>query len=257
MLTLIVLAAALQQAPAPTTGTPARPPATAPARRTTAAPSTVEVRVTDRTGKPAPGAHVVAEGPSARDGMTDLTGAIVFRSMTAGTYRVRAEGEGFIALEKEVTVRGTVPPIEFSLSAAPPAPVVEPPAPPPPVAEMPKAVPGEPRIVSLLDVAEDSLSGKEPVRTVPVGCSGFTRSQLLVVRETLPAESRDDADDMLYVIAGEGSITMAGKTQNITSGWFSLVPRGTSRTLARRGRNPMILLSIVGGPACAPGAAAQ
>jgi mannose-6-phosphate isomerase-like protein (cupin superfamily) len=253
MFTLIVLAAALQQAPAPAPGTP-RPPVRRPAA---AASSTVEVRVTDRTGKPAPDAHVVAEGPSARDGMTDLTGAIVFRAMTAGTYRVRAEGEGFVTLEKEVTIRGTVPPIEFSLSAAPAPPKADTPPPPPPVAEAPKAVPGEPKIVSLLDVAENSLSGREPVRTVPVGCSGFTRSQILVVRETLPPEARDDADDMLYVIAGEGSITMAGKTQNITSGWFSVVPRGTSRTLARRGRNPMILLSIVGGPACAQGAAAQ
>jgi mannose-6-phosphate isomerase-like protein (cupin superfamily) len=255
MLTLIMLAAALQQTPAPTTGTTTPAPVRRPAA---AAPSTVEVRVTDRTGKPASGAHVIVEGPSARDGMTDLTGAIVFRAMTAGTYRVRAEGEGFIALEKEVAIRGTVPPIEFSLSAAPPPPKVDAPAPaPPPVAEAPKAVAGEPRIVSLLDVAENSLNGKEPVRTVPVGCSGFTRSQLLVVRESLPAQTRDDADDMLYVIAGEGSITMAGKTQNIASGWFSVVPRGTSRAVARRGRNPIILLSIVGGPTCAQGAAAQ
>ena len=254
MLTLIVLAAALQQAPAPTTGTPP-----APARRAAAAaPSTIEVRVTDRTGKPAPGAHVVAEGPSARDGMTDLTGSVVFRSMAAGSYRLRAEGEGFITLEKELTIRGTVPPVEFSLSAAPAPPKVEAPAPaPPPVADAPKAVPGEPKIVSLLDVAEDSLKGSEPLRTVPVGCSGFTRSQILVVREPLAAQAREDADDMLYVIAGEGSITMAGKTQNITSGWFSVVPRGTSRSVARRGRNPLILLSIVGGPACAQGTAAQ
>ena len=105
-------------------------------------------------------------------------------------------------------------------------------------------------MLSLLDVAEDSLGGKEPVRTVPIGCSGLSRAQLLVVREALQATSRPDADDMLYVIAGEASITLAGKTQNIASGYFSIVPRGTTRTVTRRGKNPVILLSIVGGPPC-------
>ena len=263
MLTLIVLAVALQQVPAPTVGTtppvapaPATTPAPAPRRPAPAGPTTVDLRVTDRSGKPAPFAHVIAEGPSSRDGVADAAGLITFRSLTAGTYRVRAEAEGFIALEKEVTVRGAMPAVEFALSAAPSAPRPEsaPPAPtaPAPVALAPVVRPGEPRIVSLLDVAENSLGGKDAVRTVPVGCSGVSRSQLLVVRDTLAGDARPDADDMLYVIAGEASITLAGKTQNITSGWFSIVPRGTSRTVVRRGKNPLILLSMVSGPSCEP-----
>ncbi len=247
MFPLIVALLALQQAPA-------TPAATAPAAPRRAATATVEIRVTDRAGAPVSGGRVVAEGASNRDGITDGTGAATFRTVTTGVYRMRAEAAGYISLEKEVTVRtGTMPAVEFALSSAPAPPKVETP-PPPPVVVAPTVEPGEPKVISLLDVAENSLGGKEALRTVAVGCSGLSRAQLLVVRESLPAAMRTDADDMLYVIAGEASITIAGKTQQITSGWFSVVPRGTERAVVRRGRNPVILLSIVSGPPCASGA---
>ncbi len=252
MLTLIVALLATQQ-----TATPAPAPAAPPAvRRPAATSANVQIHVIDRTGAPAEGVRIAAEGPTSREALSDAGGVVMLRTLPLGTYRLRAEGDGFITLEKEVIVRaGAAPPIEVALSRAPAPPkVVEPPpapAPAPAVVEPPAVRPGDPRVLSLLDVAEDSLGGKEPVRSVPIGCSGLSQAQLLVVRESLPAESRPDADDMLYVIAGEASITIAGKTQTITSGYFSIVPRGTLRTITRRGRNPAILLSIVGGPPCA------
>ena len=72
--------------------------------------------------------------------------------------------------EKEVAVKAgtTAPPVEFSLSAAPPPPKApEPPppapAPPPPPAPVatPNIMPGQPRGLSLLDLAEKSLGGRE------------------------------------------------------------------------------------------------
>lgn len=260
MLTLIVaLLLTPQQAPATPVPPPAPAtlpaPAAAPVRRPAATSATVEMRVSDRAGSPAHGAKVIAEGPSSRDGVTDAAGSVVFRTLTPGTYRVRAEGDGFVTLEKEVIIRaGAAPPVEFALSRAPepqpaaPAPLAVPVA--PIVVQAPPVAPGEPRVLSLLDVAENSLGGKEPFRSVPIGCSGLSRAQLLVVRDSLPAASRSDADDMLYVIAGEATITLAGKTQSISSGWFSVVPRGTARTITRRGKNPVIFLSMVGGPPC-------
>jgi mannose-6-phosphate isomerase-like protein (cupin superfamily) len=55
---------------------------------------------------------------------------------------------------------------------------------------------------------------------------------------------------MLYVVAGEGMLAMAGHDQTLTSGWFALVPRGTTFTLTRKGRNPMIVLETAGGQSC-------
>lgn len=261
MLTLTVALLTLAQAPAaPPAAPPAPAQAPAPARRAAPASVTIEVRITDRRGGAVEGGKVVAEGPSSRDAVSDRAGSVTFRTMATGTYRVRAEADGYVTLEKEVVLRaGTQAPLEFSLNAAPAAPKVEPPPPPPAPtpAAAPRVEPGESRTVSLIDMAENSLNGREPLRTVPIGCSGLSRAQLLVVRENQPAATRDDADDMLYVIAGEGSITIAGKTQPITSGWFSVVPRGSSRALVRRGKNPLILLSVVGGPACASQTANQ
>src|SRR5205823_753767 len=102
----------------------------------------------------------------------------------AGTYRIRAEGDIFVPLEKEVVVRGAPPaPIEFALSAkpAPPPPPPPPPAPapePPPRPQQAAAPPGDPRLISITDLAERSLSGREPVKTIPIGCSGTAATQL-------------------------------------------------------------------------------
>src|SRR5687767_3550538 len=88
-----------------------QPAAPAPPRRAPAAPApaTLEVRVTDRSGTPVTGAHVVAEGPSRREGTTGPDGSVTFRTMSTGTYRLRAEAELFIPFEKEVGVKSGVP----------------------------------------------------------------------------------------------------------------------------------------------------
>jgi hypothetical protein len=247
MSALLVLALALplaQAKPAPQARRPAAPPATA----------TVQARVTDRSGMPLAGAQVVVEGPSARDGVTDSDGTVVFRTMLAGSYRVRAAQEDFITLEKELTIRaGALSPLEFALAAAPPAP--EPPPPPPPAAPLPppapRITPGEPRIVDIPDLAERSLDGRDAVRAVPIGCSGLSTSQLLVVRDTTQTVVSDETDLTLYVVAGEAALRLGDRQQNISSGWFAVVPRGTSHTVIRRGRNPAILLSVAAGLPCA------
>ena len=82
----------------------------------------------------------------------------------------------------------------------------------------------------------------------------MSRSQLLVIRESHTNDVRPDEDEMLYLVAGEGTLKLGDKEQPVTPGWFSIVPRGTSRVLTRRGRNPVIFLSTVsGGQPCAAG----
>jgi len=239
--------------------TPAPPPQTTtptPPRRTI-----LEVRVTDRMGAPLEGAHVRAEGPLGREGATDRNGVVTFRNLTAGTYRFRIERQGFIALEKEVIARaGALGTVEAALNAAPAAPAAPaPPAPTPPPAATPappppvRAVtlaPGEPRIVSVPDLAEAQLAGREPVKESAMGCSGASASRLIVARDPIAAHRHADADEMLYVVAGEATLKLGSKEQSITSGWFAVVPRGMDHSLTRRGRNPVILLSILSGPPC-------
>ena len=260
----LLIAAVLQQPPAsppasspargrgttpPATGTAARPPATGSA--------TLNVRVTDRTGNPALEAQISAEGPSTRSGTTDVLGTLTLRTLQPGTYRIRAERMGFVALEKEVVVRAGTQATEFALTAAPP--VVEPPKPTPPPAPAapPPAAPaaaklaaGDPKTLSISNLAEKSLDGRDPVKTVAIGCSGASKSQLLVVREAINTPSRDDVDEMIYLVAGEASLSMNGKDQGLTASWFTLIPRGTPYTITRKGRNPAVLLAISSGEPC-------
>lgn len=270
MTAALVLIFALQQppAPAPAAPKPATPapapatqpatPAATPARRPapSTATSTVSVRVTDRSGAPARDVSVTAEGPVSREGTTDASGQVQLRTVTNGTYRIRAAGEKYVTLEKEVTVRaGTASaPIDFSLSAAPPPPAPPPapePKPAPPPAETSTAKAGELRVLSIADLAERSLSGREPVKRVPIGCSGLDNTEMIVLRETLNAPANPNVDEMIYVVAGEALLSLGGRDQAISSGWYALVPRGTPHTLAKRGRNPAILLTTMGGQPCA------
>jgi mannose-6-phosphate isomerase-like protein (cupin superfamily) len=257
MIAGLALVAALLQTPAatPQTPAPAAPAAPAP-RRAPAAPATLDVRVTDRTGTPEEGVTVTLEGPASREGLTNASGVIQFRTLGAGTYRVRATHESFVTLEKEVTVRaGAAPsPIEFALSFAPPPP--PPPAPPTPPPAAPASTPtpavkaGDSRVLSIADLAEKSLSGRDPFKWFPVACSGLNATQMLVLRETLATPANPMVDEMLYVVAGEATLSLNGRDQVIGSGWYAMVPRGMPHTLTRRGRNPAIVLSTLGGEPC-------
>jgi hypothetical protein len=190
-----------------------------------------------------------------RDGTVDASGIVTLRTMPPGTYRVRAEGDGFVPFEKEITVKAGPPlSVEFSLSAAPrppaPEPRPEPPPPPPPAPAPPAGVPGEPRAISIPDLAERSLAGKDPVKIFPIGCSGLSSSRLIVLRDAIQPTATSDADEMIYLVAGEATMTLGGKEIAFTPGWFGIVPRGTKAGLTRKGRNPAILLSTLNGRPC-------
>jgi len=65
------------------------------------------------------------------------------------------------------------------------------------------------------------------------------------------------ADRTLYLVAGEATLTLGGKEQALTPGWFSVVPRGTKVGVGRKGRNPAILLSILYGRPCSASSASR
>ena len=250
MILALVLGLALQQPPAkpstPSTRKPAQPPAAA----------TLELKVTDRKGAPINGAEVTVEGPSTREGTTDANGSIVFRNMTAGAYRGRVQRDGFITLEKEATIRAGAPfLVEVALSpAAPPPPAPKPdPAPAPPG---PALAAGLARALSIPDLVPKRLPGKEPVERISVGCSGATASEVLRLRDGFDGHTHADGDEVLYIVAGEGTLTLGSNEMTVGPGWYSLVPRGIAHTLVRRGRNPIVLLSVVSGQPCSAAALA-
>jgi mannose-6-phosphate isomerase-like protein (cupin superfamily) len=235
--------------------TPQTPPATSAAGQAKK-PAILEVRVTDRAGAPLDAATVTAEGPLGRTGETDRSGSVTFKNVSAGTYRFRIERDKFIPLEKEVIVKGgTMATIDAALSAAPPPP--EPPkpvaAPPPPAPKpaTPTLAPGEPKALSVPDFIQTQTGPRTGNTESAIGCSGATAAKVIQVRGALPSHVHASADEMLYVLSGEATVKLGDKEYSVTSGWFIVVPRGMDHAVTQKGRNPVTLVAIVGGPTCA------
>jgi mannose-6-phosphate isomerase-like protein (cupin superfamily) len=220
---------------------------------------TLSVEATDMSGTALTGVGVEVDGPVEREGETAQNG-IVFRSMRAGTYRVRLTREGFTTLEREVVIRSGQPAsVSLALTAAPekpappPAPVVAQAPTPAPVPKSNRVV--EPRTLSIPDFLDNNLIGGEPQKTTLLGCADGGTTRLLQVREPLTDEQHADLDEILYVVAGAGVVRIRNQDTRMQPGHFALVPRGTPHSIRREGRNPIILLSVLTGQPCTEGGA--
>ena len=244
------------QTPPPKPQTPAPKPggtSTGSSAATAKAAAQVDLLVTTPAGMTIPGATVKAEGPVSRQATTGADGHVIFQNVTAGTYRFRIEHDSFVTLEKEVVVSGgsrTTAQAALTAETKPAAAAAPPPPAPTAPPAAPKLTPGQPRILSLTDLAEQLLREQQPIAERALGCSGATSSRLIRIRESLEAHTHADADELIYVVAGDATLKLGDKEQNIAPGWFSIVPRGMSHSLTRRGRNPVLILSAISGPPC-------
>lgn len=238
----------------PTPTSPAKPAGRAAA--TGPRTSTVTVAVTDEGGTPVQGVRVTVTGPVTREVTTIANGTARLLGMRSGTYRLRFEHEGFITLERDVTMRaGAVPEIDVALSTTetppPSAESPETPAAPVDTAPRPNAPPGDPRHVTVVDFLDRHLiGGREPRKQDELGCTASARTTLLQLREPGKEDARPDADEVLYVVAGEGTLRLGNRDLPLASSTVAVVPRGTVRGLTRKGKNPLIVLSVVSGPPC-------
>ncbi len=215
---------------------------------------TISVVVTSMDGKPLPEILVKVSGPVDREAATDPSGTVTFSNVTAGGYRLRFEHEKFVTLERDVTVVAGKPlKASVALNAAPPPPPppkVEAPPPPPPAA--PSAQPGNflPLSVDIPALFEKNFIANAPMKRTPIGCTMTTTSTLVQVRDPLADHSHADADELIYVVAGEGTHKVGGKEYSLSGGVFSIVPRSTTHGIVRRGRQPLVIISTLSGPAC-------
>ena len=241
------------QTPPPQGQTPA-PPRTAP-RAATSTPSTatLAVQATDKSGNGLQGVAVAISGPVERSGLTGDDGSISFRSMRAGTYRLRFEHEKYVTLEREVVMRGASE-VAVALNPAPVQPVVAPPPPPQAAAPPPeqrKLRPVEPRALSIPDfVDKNFIRSSEPQKSSLIACMDGGGARILQVKEPLNNQQNDTADQLLYVVAGAGTVRVKDQAYQAEPGWFVLIPRGVQHGIRREGRNPMIALTVALGAPC-------
>lgn len=97
----------------------------------------------------------------------------------------------------------------------------------------------------------NEITKGQPQKVSDVSCSGLGRTVLWQIREPWTNRQHDDVETMLYVVGGEGTLRLDGRDVPLQAGSFAQVPRGTSYSLSRRGRNPVLLiLATLVGEAC-------
>ena len=112
---------------------------------------------------------------------------------------------------------------------------------------------GPPVIVSIPAFLEKNFIGRDPLKESVLGCTADVTTRLLQLHDALASHKHADLDEVLYVVAGDGVVKLQDRQTPIAAGSLTVVPRGVSHEIERRGKNPLILLSTLAG---APSSAA-
>ncbi len=256
----ISVAAARVEAQTPQTPPPQTPPPqTAPAKPPTAQPpttkpqrrvaktATLAILVTGPDGTQIPNVSVTVEGPASRTVRTE-GGRIALEEMPIGNYRLRFDREGYVPLERELTARAGAPmDVKVTLTPMP-----EPPAPPPPPPPPPSKPPSnaKPASFDVTAVIEKEFVGRGAGKTTPLACGGDGSATLIQVNDPVSQHAHNDADEFLYVVAGEGSASLNGAQQKLHAGVLLFIPRGAPHAFTRAGRNPLFVVSTRAGEGC-------
>jgi mannose-6-phosphate isomerase-like protein (cupin superfamily) len=207
--------------------------------------------VTNEKGDLLADATVAIRGGIDRGGTSGSDGTVALQNLPPGTYRARITRDGYYTLDKEVTIKAaTKATAEAVLSPAPPPP---PPPAPPPVETKPAAPAGKPgvaTVVSVVDLIDQMRKDPQPVVDHDLGCAYGSASKLIVAKANVPAHQHADADEFLYVVYGDGTLTVGDKTVPLTAGSFAIAPRGVSHAIAKKGPKEMVLLVVLSGKPC-------
>ena len=151
--------------------------------------------------------HRTATGPVDREGVTAANGSVRLTNMRAGNYRLRFTREGSMTLERDVIMKGPMT-VDVALSAGAAAPKIAEPV--KPVAEpVSKTLPppGEPKVTPVpLFLEKNFIGGREGRKDSSLGCTATGTATLHQIREAWLSHSHEDADEWIYVVAGEGTL---------------------------------------------------
>ncbi len=238
----VVGAAPTRAAQSPARG-PAQKPAVASSRT-----NSVRITVKDQDGTSLSGVRLLLSGGAEGEFVTGGAGTMVVPDLKDGMYRVRCEREGFITLEREFTVRGgAYSQIEVVLNPAPPPPPKPAPEPPPPAAIPPG---GRPVTTSVVDYLDRNLIGREPLKESVLACNPLETVRLLQMREGIAQHVHQGGDEIIYVVAGEGTVRIGEATTPVRAGSLVVVTNGIGHAFERGGKNPLIVVSTLIGAPC-------
>lgn len=214
-----------------------------------------QVIVRDVSGMALTGVKIYMSGPLTLEATTDANGTASLGVMPDGVYRLRFEKDGFMTFEREVTAKAGQPSeVYAALRIAPvappppPPPAPAPPPPPPPVAGLGPA--GPPVFVSIPEFLDKNYIRREPLKESVLACLSSSTTRLLQLHENISEHAHADMDEALYIVAGEGAVRITGESTAVTAGSLTIVPHGVAHSIERRGKNPLMVLSMLSGAPC-------
>lgn len=219
-------------------------PAPVPAQRRGGGSVTFVINVSNPAGAPVGEVSVTLSGPASRSTRTER-GRAVFEGIPAGLYRMRFEKTGYIPLEREVTGRGSAPiDVKVTLNPLPgPPPAPVPGLPPPPVSA--KFV-----VLDMPAYIERNYVAKAPERMTTMACGQGGSATLVQINVALVEHTHADADEFVYVVAGEGSVRLGQRLEPLGPGVFMMIPRGTAHAFAVGSKKPLVFVSTRAGDRC-------
>ncbi|PYR58318.1 MAG: hypothetical protein DMF91_17490 [Acidobacteria bacterium] len=222
-------------------------------------PTETQIIVRDQSGMALPGARIAVSGSMTRQATTGADGTAALAALADGPYRLRFEHEGFITLERELTMKGGQPGIiDVVLSAAPTLSPARPPTPTPAPAPASAGASGEPANVSIPAFLDKNFIGlRDPLKESVLGCTAGGTTRLLQLRDPLAGHVHPNLDEVLYVVAGEGAVRLGDQTTAVSAGSLTVIPRGVAHAIERRGKNPLIVISTLAGGPCQTGAGSR
>jgi mannose-6-phosphate isomerase-like protein (cupin superfamily) len=235
-LAVLLLFSAVLQSPSP-----------AQRRGATTGPVTFAVSVQDSTGAPLTDVRVSMSGPVARTSRTER-GRIVFENLPSGAYHFRFEKDGFDRIERDVTGRGSAP-IDVKVTLPRSAPPLEPvrALPPAPVQEQ---APGKAVAIDMPAFIEKYYVGRAAGKMTPMACAAGGEATLLQMNDSIAEHAHRDADEFLYVIAGQGAVRLGQRVEALGPGVFMMIPRGALHVITPAIKKPLVVLSIRAGEKC-------
>ena len=97
---------------------------------------------------------------------------------------------------------------------------------------------------------EKNYVGRAAGKSTPLGCGTGGTSTLLQLNEPLALHAHDDADEFIYVIAGQGMARLSGREEPLGPAVFLMIPRGMPHTLTAGPKKPLVLVSVRAGEQC-------
>ena len=97
---------------------------------------------------------------------------------------------------------------------------------------------------------EKNYVAKAAGKMTPMACATGGAATLVQINEPLAEHSHGDADEFIYVIAGQGDARLAGRVEPLGPAVFMMIPRGTPHTFTAT-KKPLVLVSTRAGERCA------